>query len=630
MSKKHKIEHDTETKEELVSDSDTEQMAEATDTTEESVAIPQTNVAESNEVLSPTQEIPTSQDTNAQSRKQRRKLLRLVSPRFILSCFSQRKIVPMLAYTAVGCLIALLAVPMTRYKLLGTVIGHSYSIVVVDAETNKPVTEATVRVDGKESKTDNKGLAYFASLKVGQKKAEIEKPNYEKTAKTFFVGLKKQTKNPELSIKATGRQVAVLIKDYVTQQPLANAYLTFESFEARSDETGTAYVIVPVGKDTVEISLQKDGFIKKQVSLLVDESATPVEGNTFTLTPSGKIYMLSKQSGKIDVVKTNLDGTEREVVLGGTGFEQDQNTVLIASRDWKHIAVSSVRGKDGKQAIQYIRTSDDKITVADEGDASFSLTGWYGDKLVYIVNRNVENEAEKYKLKSYDTETGKITLLDKTNYKDNGYNCDKYCGEDITNDTITSATLIDGGVVYVYQSYGKNLSIAKVYRIKVNGEEKKELFAISDRYINNLIGWNPGEVYFSYYDYQSQKEHFYEASFTKDLAQEVTDPVEIATAGNGTYNAYLLSPDGKKTFWTESRDGKNVFFTGGKTGDDPKELFREAEYSAYGWFTDNYLLVTKNQSEMYILTVDGTTPVKISDYHKPANGYRPYGYGYGG
>lgn len=593
-------------------------------TTESSV----TEVEETNP--SPIEDEASVAEAPVVAAKKRRNPLRIFGPKQIAQNIRQKRPFPLLVYSVLLAVLVVAAVPATRYKALALAISRPYDIHLVDSETKKPVTEAIITIDGTQVKTDNKGVAHFEKLRVGKKSATIEKPNYEKTTESLFVGLSAPKQPVEYAFKATGRQVGVLLKDYISQQPLSNVYVSFDSFEARSDDNGVVQLIIPTGKESVEVTLQKDSYNAAKVTATVDESTEPTDKNTFTLTPSGKIYMLSKQSGKIDVVKTNLDGSERQVVLAGTGYEQDYNTVLIASRDWKHVAVASVRNKEGKEAIQYIRTSDDKITVADEGDATFTLTGWYGDKLVYIVNRNVENEAEKYKLKSYNTETGKITLLDKTNYKDNGYNCDKYCGQDITNDTITAATLIDGGVVYVYQSTGKSLSISKVYRIQVSGEGKKELFAISDRYISNLIGWNPEEVYFNYYDFQSQKEQYYEASFKADLAQQVTDPVEIATVSNGTYNAYLLSPDSKKTFWTESRDGKNVFFTGGKTGDDPKELFREAEYAAYGWFTDNYLLVTKNQSEMYILSAEGGVPVKVSDYHKPANGYRPYGYGYGG
>src|SRR6185369_16053847 len=99
------------------------------------------------------------------------------------------------------------------------------------------------------------------------------------------------------------------------------------------------------------------------------------------------IYFLSKASGKIDVVKTNLDGTDRQTVLAGTGKEEDTDTILLASRDWKYLALKSRR--DGKAVKLYlIDTSNDKLTTIDEGNATFDMVGWQNDYFVYYVYRN--------------------------------------------------------------------------------------------------------------------------------------------------------------------------------------------------------------------------------------------------
>jgi len=68
-----------------------------------------------------------------------------------------------------------------------------------------------------------------------------------------------------------------------------------------------------------------------------------VAANQFKLAPVGKVFFLSNAGGKIDVVSTNLDGTDRKVVLAGTGKEDRNNTVLLASSDWKYLALLSLR-----------------------------------------------------------------------------------------------------------------------------------------------------------------------------------------------------------------------------------------------------------------------------------------------
>ena len=56
-----------------------------------------------------------------------------------------------------------------------------------------------------------------------------------------------------------------------------------------------------------------------------------------------------------------------------------------------------------------------------------------------------------------------------------------------------------------------------------------------------------------------------------------------------------------------------------------------SDYKTYGWYSDDYLLVSKNSSELYIMAKTGSKdPIKISDYHNPALTYVGYGGGYGG
>jgi hypothetical protein len=59
-----------------------------------------------------------------------------------------------------------------------------------------------------------------------------------------------------------------------------------------------------------------------------------------------------------------------------------------------------------------------------------------------------------------------------------------------------------------------------------------------------------------------------------------------------------------------------------------------SDYTQYGWFSDDYLLVSKNSSQLFIMPRAGIKQdpeaLKVSDYHKPAQTYPGYGGGYGG
>jgi len=57
-------------------------------------------------------------------------------------------------------LVAVLAVPLTRYKVLGLVIKKSIAVTVMDSTTKTPVSNAQVALVGQSAKTDGNGHSY--------------------------------------------------------------------------------------------------------------------------------------------------------------------------------------------------------------------------------------------------------------------------------------------------------------------------------------------------------------------------------------------------------------------------------------------------------------------------------------
>jgi hypothetical protein len=88
---------------------------------------------------------------------------------------------------------------------------------------------------------------------------------------------------------------------------------------------------------------------------------------------------------------------------------------------------------------------------------------------------------------------------------------------------------------------------------------------------------------------------------------------------------YLASPDGTKTFWSQVRDGKNSLFIGDANGQNEQQIASLSDYAPYAWYTDNYLIVSKD-NDLYIMPVTGGTPLKVTDYF---SSLQP-GYNYGG
>lgn len=523
-------------------------------------------------------------------------------------------------------LIILFGVPVTRYGILGVIVKNDVQVTIIDSETNVPVSGVDVSLRGKFAKTDGEGKATLNGVRVGSGELKATKKYYKDTTAKVLTGLKSKPK--AVKLEATGRQLPVHIVNKITGENIAGVAIRVADTEAQTDQNGETTVVLPASQQKMEAKLSKDGFNEITVQITVNNAT--VKDNTFGLTPSGKVYFLSKKTGTIDVVKTDLDGSNRQTVLAGTGSEEDGNTILLASRDWKYLALHSRR--DGTRASLYlIDTSSDKLVEIDSGDASFSPIGWSGHHFAYTVLRtNIPAwQPKATALKTYNADTLQLQTIDETNAE--GSSSNDYAAESLSNVYILKDTLLytknwNAGYYSAYRLAGKRMGI---YGVKSDGSNKqtlKDFDAGNSAYFNAVLS-SPGEVYYGVY---GSVEAFYEyedgkLSETKDFNN---------SAFGKFYATYLVSPTGNASFWYEPRDGKNTLFIGNIDGENGKELASLSEYVPYGWFTDNYLLMSKNSSELFIQPVGGAGArgqvLKISDYHKPNYSFQGYGYGYGG
>lgn len=522
-------------------------------------------------------------------------------------------------------LLILFGVPFTRYRILALVVKKNVQVRIIDSQTNVPVSGVEVSLRGKTAKTDGEGKAVLQDVRVGYGELKATKKYYKDTTTVRLTGLK--TAAAELKLEATGRQVAVHITHKISGESVEGAVIKAADTEAQTDSNGETTLVLPANQQKIEAVITKPGYNDQKVRVTISNAT--IKDNTFRITPTGKVYFLSKQTGKIDVVKTDLDGNNRQTVLAGTGNEEDGNTILLASRDWKYLALLA-RREDSKARLYLIETGSDKLTEIDSGDATFTLVGWSGHTFAYTVGRNNVQawQPKEAALKSYNAESLKLQTIDETNAEGTGVN-------DYANENFGNAYILKDSLIYtkqwnaayhsIYRLAGKRMGI---YSAKASGSKQtvRDFDAGANAYFNARL-YKPNEIYFGLYNNGAGS--FYEY---KDGMLQGT------TGFNGDifgkfYPTYLVSPNGEATFWYEPRDGKNSLFIGNLNGENSKQAAALSEYVPYGWFTDDYLLVSKNDSELYIQAVSAVSSglmLKISDYHKPAYNFQGYGYGYGG
>ena len=548
--------------------------------------------------------------------------------------------------TIVALLLIIGAVPATRYPVLGLAMKKNFSATVVDSKTNKPVSSVDVTLDGKTAKTGQDGKVTFSKIPVGKYQLQVSKKYYQDATSNAFVPIK-GSGSGQISINATGRQVKIQVVNKITNKPIKDAELSAADTEVKTDGNGEATIVLPASADTQKASVTANGYNKFDSNVKVTESDAVDSANKFQITPSGKVYFLSKRTGKINVMNSDLDGTNQTVIVAGTGAESDTDTVLLASQDWKYLAFKSKRDEHKDPVLYLIDTANgNKMTTTDEAvgtPITFTMVGWSGHNFVYQVDRSLLDwQPKKQSLKSYNAESDKITIIDDTAAEGTG--ASSYSGIDYRHEYY-GTTIVVGETINFTKSWVSGIYTAdgsalagkqsNIYSVSVTGQNRKTVKSFDANKVSFIESrlYKPKEVYYrvfvnGVYDYYELDD----ANFSQkgDLGNEFTQ----------AYPTYLYSPSNSQTFWAESRDGKNTLFVGDNEGDHGTTIASLSDYTTYGWFTNDYLLLSKNSSELYITGVAGLmdtkdqnatgVPLKITDYHKPSTNFYGYGGGYGG
>ena len=533
-------------------------------------------------------------------------------------------------WAAVAILLLLvLALPLTRYPLLGLVIKEPVTVTVLDSKTATPVSSAEVQLAGATAKTDGEGHAHLKAA-LGKHTLKITKQYYQDMSKSYFVGFK-SVPSASVSLVATGRLVPITVVNSITGKPLKGAQISLKGTTAKTDSNGRANVALPTTASSYDASLTLSGYNSAAITVQVTDQA--IKSNTFKLTPAGHIYFLSNLSGRIDVVKTNLDGSGRKTILSGTGNEDPTSTSLLASRDWRFLVLKAKR--DTAQAALYlIDTSTDKVTSIDTNDADFTLVGWYGHDFIYDLTKSNSSYwlAGRETIKSYDADNLQLNQLDQNQAQGDSTS---YAYQNFYNFYIVNGLVVYNTQWTNFNNGGTPIDLtgktATIRAVQPNGQNKKdyETFAAATTGYIQAALYSPQAVYFGAYNNSNGQTSYFD--FDNNAAKSVSLDNGAFTQ---SYPTFLLSPSGNQTFWTELRDGKNSLFIGDDNASSKKQIASLSDYSPYGWFSDSYVLVSQNSSELYIMPTGGLPagqqPLKITDYYKPAQNFNGYGYGYGG
>lgn len=514
------------------------------------------------------------------------------------------------------------AVPFLRYGFMGLFVRKEVTLRVVDDVNRKAVSGVTVSLGRDVATTDKDGVARFADVRVGDYYVQIEKKYYAAWSGSILVPIFADVSQGSIAIKATGRTVTVNVKQRLTGKPVSDAKVAIGDTSAMSDARGVAILVVATDSKVAEGTVKADNYT--DASFAMKTGLSEDQSIDVGVVPVGRVAYLSKATGSINVMSANLDGTDPTVVLAGTGKEYDRDTVMAATSDWQYVAL--LANREGKTQLYLVNATDGGITKIDDEEGIYSFVGWSDDHFIYMVNRNRSTwQPGQVAIKSYDMVARKLRVIDESQATGTGW-------YDYQAQTVSAPQLMAGRAIYTKSWFGSSGTMLgkKNELISAQGNGVKaslksldataQSFGVLQRYRPNAAYVGVHNAATGAYEgaYEVKNGALATASLTEDALTNLAAP------------AYVISPTGKKTAWSESRDGKDVVLVGDESGLRAVQL-SPVGYKVYGWFTDAYLLLSKNNSELYVYPADGgiAEPVKITNYHKPVLDQRGGWYGLG-
>jgi hypothetical protein len=503
-------------------------------------------------------------------------------------------------------------VPLTRSELVGVFLHEKITVRVTDSKTGLPVSGAEVQISGADGETDGAGTVVLYPH-AGSKRLEISKRYYANSSQRILVTAFSGRSTFNTKLVALGHQVQIKVVNSITNQPLSGAKIVAAGATAKTGTNGLAIVVLPSSADAQSATLSLNGYDIANVRIDANGGSTQ---NTFGMTPSGMVYFLSNTTGTVNVMSANLDGSNQQIVLAGTGNE-NTNTELIASPDWKYLVLLARRS--GSTASLYLinTTNGNTLTTVDSSNAIFNLIGWSGDTFVYTISRNDLSswQTGQQQLKALDAATGQTTPLDQTqasgqqgNYVAQYFSSPYIMGDQVvyaknwegSGQQITSQQAeldsigIDGSNHKVIKTFGLAAG-AQTYNLSISLRmpQPNELY-IEDASDGGVSGTD------TFYTYENE---------------QVTSNASLteSTFDSTSYPAYLISPSGNNSFWSQPSSAGNTLVIGDSNGQNQKLIAPSSSYTPYGWYDNEYILVSKN-SQLYVLPVTGGTPLKIGSY----------------
>lgn len=493
-------------------------------------------------------------------------------------------------FAVLGFLLLLaILIPPSRYFLLNAFgVRSKTSVVIYDQSSKLPLKNVQVSISGKSAKTDMQGKAELTGIKLGKQNLSIQKRAFAELNKPVTIGW---GSNPlgNIEIQPVGAQYTFYLTDWLTGKPVGVGEAVSGEFSALADNEGKILLTVEPNNDDdqLEVQVTSGNYRVEKIKFdLDDKTKRGVE-----LVPGRKHPFFTRRDGKYDLYKVDVDGKNEQLVLAGTGYENE--TITMISHPSKDIVAvvntrDNVRNNDGYllQTLTMVDLSDNANDTIAQSEV-VKLIGWSGDKLVYLQRTAGTSAAnpERNKIFIYDSKTTETKLVAKAN----GFNDIKLIGSDI------------------YYAPGNSY---------LAGEEssylKQSVNASNTTKVLDKEVWNVFRTSYDNLDLSVSGQKWYTYRLGDNMASWNQDVPSSFTSIH-----YQDSLDGKHSIWSEDRDGKGTLLVYDIDSGKDKILKQQSGLRTAVRWLDNSSLVYRisdpQETADYVININGGEAKKIRD-----------------
>ena len=511
-------------------------------------------------------------------------------------------------YLIVLILLIVFSIPYTRYKILGYILKKEVSISITDSITKDQVSDVLISINGQNHYTNSSGEASF-NLGVGPYQVKISKAYYKTYYQRIFVGF---TSNPvdNISLMPTGRQLSIKLLNVITSQPIENGTISYSGTSSQTNSFGVANIVIPNKNPTDNILVSANGY--NQTNLIV-KTDNKILNETLSLVPSGTVYYLKQINGVMDVVGSNLDGSNQKIILSGTGNENAQGSFLYPSPNWNKLILITNRSGPN-QGVYVVDPSNGQSSEIDSSLNTINPVGWYNDQFIYQNNGpyNLEYNPGNNQLKSYSLDTNQLNIIDQSQIQGTQSN---YVYQSFQNPVIVGNQLLYITDWLQSGSYVGTMPDNTIRVTSLDQFSKKDIFSISNStgYISQIIQPYPNSAYVLTFDNASNNNSVYQ--YLNGSLSEDNSPNAYTNFQNLSNQTAVLNPSATKTAWSEIQNGSPTLFIGDQNGYNQTQLSNLTGYSFVAWYNDQYILVSK-KNNLYVAAITGSnnTPLLVGSY----------------